>query len=103
MQYYPFEKRRELLVFCCTHVLEDGKVITCASHHFDDNNWVFTCDGEHSDCDAVITTIGEVLDLDPSVTLLSDLPVGCRATRKNKRYMWKKERIAGEKSYNTEL
>ena len=99
MIYYPFSKRRELLVFCCTHILDREEDIAVVNHHFDDNNWVFLCAREHSDTDAVITSVGELLDIDSSLELLSDLPVGMRALRESVAGEWKTACIPGESHY----
>lgn len=99
MPHYPFDKRADMLVFTCAHVLDGEADITMVCHHFDDNVWEFLCPGEHTDDDAVVTTVGELLALDPSLKLLSDLPVGACATRKSRAYAWEYGRIGGEDFY----
>ncbi|MBE6841906.1 MAG: hypothetical protein E7510_03630 [Ruminococcus sp.] len=99
MSYYPFSERSGMLVFTCTHVLEDNKPITFVTHHFDDNNWQFSCSSTHTDADAVIITIGELCELDPSLEELCDMPVGHFAKRKNKNAKWIIARLPDEKAY----
>lgn len=99
MQYFPFSKKPELLVFTCTHILEDEKPITFVTHHFDDNNWQFLCNCQHEDIHAVIISITELCALDPSIEELCDLPVGHYAQRKNKNAKWQTGRLPDEESY----
>lgn len=47
----------------------------------------------------MIITIGELLDLDPSIALVSDLPVGCCAMRKDKQSPWEFSKLADEEWY----
>lgn len=103
MQYFPFSERRELLVFCCTHILDGDEYVCLVNHHFDDNNWVFLCNCEHTDLDAVIVSIGELCDVDSSLEELCDLPVGHCAVRTDKNAPWEISRIPGEKYYDVNL
>lgn len=99
MAYYPFSQKPGLLVFTCSHILEDNKPITFVTHHFDDNNWQFLCNCKHQDIDAVIISIGEICEIDPGVEELCDMPVGCFAQRKNKNAKWKIGKLPDENSY----
>ena len=98
MAYYPFQDRKEQLALTCTHVLE-GADITLVCHHFDDNTWEFVCGGVHTEDDAIVLSIGELCESDPTLHLLSDLPVGAAATRKDRTHAWQRGRIDGEKFY----
>lgn len=82
MGMFPFSQRRELLVFTCSHILEDGRPILLVTHHEDDSNWQFLCGGEtHDDASAVIVSLGELLDLDPTIEDICDLPLDSFAMR----------------------
>lgn len=98
MAHFPFSKRPDLLVLTCTHVLSGGDV-TLVCHHFDDNSWEFLCGCEHTEEEAVVLTVGELCEMDSTLHLLSDLPVGGCAQRKNRAHAWQRGRIAGEDFY----
>ena len=100
MAYFPFSERRDTFAFTCTHILDGEGEIRLVTHHFDDGSYEFLCGEEgHEAAHAVIITIGELLDLDPSIGLVSDLPVGCCAVRKDKRSPWEFSKLADEQWY----
>ena len=100
MAYFPFSERRDTFAFTCTHILDGEGEIRLVTHHFDDGSYEFLCGEEgHEAAHAVIITIGELLDLDPSIGLVSDLPVGCCAVRKDKSSPWKFSKLADEQWY----
>ena len=100
MAYFPFSERRDTFAFTCTHILDGEGEIRLVTHHFDDGSYEFLCGEEgHEAAHAVIITIGELLDLDPSIGLVSDLPVGCCAVRKDKSSPWEFSKLADEQWY----
>lgn len=100
MAYFPFSERRDTFAFTCTHILDGEGEIRLVTHHFDDGSYEFLCGEEgHEAAHAVIITIGELLDLDPSIGLVSDLPVGCCAVRKDKSSPWEFSKLADEQRY----
>ena len=100
MAYFPFSERRDTFAFTCTHILDGEGEIRLVTHHFDDGSYEFLCGEEgHEAAHAVIITIGELLDLDPSIGLVSDLPVGCCAVRKDKSSPWEFSKLADEQCY----
>ncbi|MBE6854217.1 MAG: hypothetical protein E7501_01020 [Ruminococcus sp.] len=100
MAYYPFSQRPGMLAFTCTHVMDGEADIRLVTHHFDDGSWEFLCNTPtHTDAEAVIITIGELLKLDDTIEALSDLPVGCCATRSKRGEKWNYARLDGEPWY----
>ncbi|MBR6761374.1 MAG: hypothetical protein IKM30_05000 [Oscillospiraceae bacterium] len=99
MAHFPFSERPDLLVFTCTHVLEEGRPVTLVCHHFSDNAWEFLCDCAHTDEEALVISIGELCKMDPALHLLSDLPVGACAVRESPAHAWQYGRIDGEDFY----
>jgi len=99
MSLYPFYEKPNLLVFTCTHVLEENLPITYVAHHFEDNNWEFLCNKNHTDLDAVIINIIELCEIDSSINSISDLPVGHYAIREHIDDKWKICRIKDEPCY----
>ena len=82
MAMFPFESRKSMLVFTCTHVLEQGSPILLVTHNGDDCNWEFLCGGtNHSDSDAVIVSLDEILAMDSSIEDLCDMELNCFAMR----------------------
>ena len=69
-------------------VLDDGATILMVAHDLDDHGWQFLSGAEPVSVDARIVSLEQIVGLDPSVSKVSDLPLGCRATRTSATARW---------------
>jgi hypothetical protein len=86
---FPFSDFENTAVFTCSHILEGNDDICYVTHDEDDGGWQFLCGQSHSAADARIVSLKSIFDKDPSVGVLSDMPLGCGATRDDKLSQWR--------------
>ena len=86
---FPFDEPKNVAVFTCKHILEDGVDICYISHDEEDGCWQFLCgSNDHIESDARIISLKHAFDLDNSIGKLADMPLGCGAIRKKKGASW---------------
>ena len=86
---FPFDEPKNVAVFTCKHILEDGADICYISHDKEDGFWQFLCgSNDHIESDARIISLKHAFDLDNSIGKLASMPLGCCAIRKKKGAVW---------------
>jgi len=90
-----FEDIINTAVFTTKYVMRDKKPITSVSHDIDDGAWQFLSNDKVEDVerDAMVVALKEIIDIDNTVLEISDLPLGCVATRKTKNDRWERRMI----------
>ena len=86
---FPFQESKNTMVFTCVHILEGKADICYVTHDEDDGAWQFLCGQDHTMADARLMSLKEIVKKDPSIGVLSDMPLGCGATRESKTTEWK--------------
>jgi len=85
---WPFDEPENLAVITTRQVLEEGRPILLVTHDEDDGGWQFLCTLTNDPSDARVVSLKSVLDRDPSIAQIAKLPVGWRASRREKGFAW---------------
>jgi hypothetical protein len=85
---FPFNEPENVAVFTCCHIIEQDADICYVTHDEDDGAWQFLCGQDHCEADARVISLRSVFDKDPGIGDLYEMPLGCGATRTNKRAPW---------------
>lgn len=88
---WPFSDPANVATFTSQHVLL-GEDISHAYRAWEDGSWSFLPAHETQADDCKLVSLQEVFRLDPSIGELADLPCGWKASRKDKKQPWLKEK-----------
>ncbi len=92
---WPFQEGKNRAVFTTKPVIHAGHPILLVSHDAD-GDWQFLCGTTSRPDDGMVVSLGGMLERDPSIAKLADLPEGWRATRKDSKSPWRREKIGNE-------
>ncbi len=86
-----FSDSPDTAVFTTKFVLDENRVITYVTHDAEDGAWQFFSDDEFESFEEVvrIVSLRQIIDRDETLLELSDMPVGCVATRNDRTEKWK--------------
>jgi hypothetical protein len=86
---FSFNESKNVAVITCCHILEDNDAICYVTHDEEDGCWQFLCGKDHDESEVRIVSLEEIFEKDPTIGMLSDMPLGCGATRENRESPWK--------------
>ena len=86
-----FTEKPNTVVVTTKFVMKENKTITYVSHDIEDETWQFWSDDSYDDYREVVMLVAlkNVIESDKTLLEISDLPLGCIATRKDKNDIWK--------------
>jgi hypothetical protein len=86
-----FIEKPSTAVFTTKFVINENHTITYVTHDIDDGAWQFFSEDDFDSFEevAMIVSLEEIIGRDKSILEISDLPLGCVATRKGKNDKWK--------------
>jgi hypothetical protein len=86
-----FVEKLSTAVFTTKFVINEKRTITYVTHDIDDGVWQFFSEDDFDSFEevAMIVSLEQIIEIDKSILEISDLPLGCVATRKDKNDKWK--------------